>query len=81
MIIQSLWDCQVEAIIDVKLCDTDAYSYKYEPMAELLSRWKNIKKYKHDNHCHDQWNSFLTFVLSVEGMLGREDLVVLSQLS
>ena len=37
--IRGLWDCQFEAIIDVKLGDTDADSYKYEPMVALKARW------------------------------------------
>ena len=36
--IQYLWDCQVESIIDLKLIDDDADTYKYEPMTALLVR-------------------------------------------
>ena len=59
--IQGLWNHQVESIIDVKLSDSDADSYKYEPMAALLARWETIKKDKHCKHCHDQWIRFLPF--------------------
>ena len=76
--IQGLWDCQVEAIIDVKLSGADADSYKYEPMAALLARWKTIKNYKHVKHCHDKRKHFSLFVLSVYEMLGRDALVLLS---
>ena len=79
--IQSLWYCQVKSIIDVKLGDSDAYSYKYEPMAALLARWETIKNYNHGKHYHDQRKNFLPLILSVVGMLGREALVVLVQLS
>ena len=65
VIIQGLWDCQVEAIIDVKLCDARAYSYKYEPMEALLALWETIKKDKHFKHCHDQQKHISPFVLSV----------------
>ena len=78
---RGLWDHQVEAIIDVKLGDTDADSYKYETTAALLAQWETIKKDKHGMHCHDQRKQFSPFVLSVYGMLGRKALVVLSQLS
>ena len=44
VMIRGLWDRKIDAIIDVKLGDADAYSYSYEPMAELLARWKTIKK-------------------------------------
>ena len=37
--IRCLWDFQVEAIIDVKLGDSELDSYKYEPMAVLLTQW------------------------------------------
>ena len=78
---QGLWDRQVEAIIDVKISDTDVDSYKYEPMAALLDRWETINKDKHGNNCNDQRNQFLPFVLSVDLILGREALVLLVQLS
>ena len=81
MMIRGLWDCQVDAIIDVKLGDAEADTYKYEPMTSILTRWENIKKHKHGKHYHDQGNHFSLFALSVDGMLGREALVVLSKLS
>ena len=48
--IQGLWDRQVDAIIDVKLGDSDAETYKHEPTTKILDRWEEIKKYKHGNH-------------------------------
>ena len=36
---RGLWYLQVNAIIDVKLGDADADTYKYEPMAVLLAMW------------------------------------------
>ena len=50
-------------------------------MASLLSSWENTKKDKRGKHCHDQRKHFLSFVFSVDGMLGRGFLVVISQLS
>ena len=79
--VEGLWDSQVDTIIDVKLGDADADSYRYEPMTELLARWEMIKNYKHGNHCHNQWKMFFLFVISVDEMLGREALVLLLQLS
>ena len=54
VMIRVLWDCQVNAIIDIKIRDSDANTYKYDPMKSLLARWENIKKDKHDKHCHNQ---------------------------
>ena len=81
VMIRVLWYRQVDAIIDVKLGDADADTYKYEPMTSLLTRWEKINKYKHCKHCHNQRKHFSPFVLSVDGILGREALVVLSQFS
>ena len=79
--IQGLWDCQVDSIIDVKLGDADTDIYKYKPTTALLARWEKIKKDKHGKHCHNQQKHFSPFVLSFDGMLGRESLFVLYQLS
>ena len=79
--IRGLWDSQVFTIIDVKCGDADADTYKYDPTKSLLTRWENINKYKHSKQCHDQQNFFSPFVISVDGILGMEALVVLSQLS
>ena len=38
--ILGLWDRQVDAIIDVKLGDTDTDTYKYDTMTKLLARWE-----------------------------------------
>ena len=79
--IGGLWDFQVDAIIDVKLGDADVDTYNYDPMASILARWEKIKKVKHGKHCHDQRKYISPFVPSVDRILGREALVVLSQLS
>ena len=70
--VRVLWDCQVDAIIGVKRGDSDADMYKYEPMTALMVRWDNIKKDTHSNDCHNQRKYCSPFVLSVDGMLGRE---------
>ena len=68
--VRGLWDCQVAAIINVKLGDTDADSYKYEPMTALLASWETIKKYKHGKHFRDQQKCFIVF--SISGRNARE---------
>ena len=71
VMVQGLWDCQFDTIINVKIGDSDEDLYKYRPMAALPARWETIKKDKHGKHWHDQQNHFSPFVLSVDGMLGR----------
>ena len=79
--IRGLWDRQADAIIDFKVCDADADSYRYDPRLSLLSHWETIREDKYVNHCHNQNIFFHMFVLSFKGMLGRESLLVLAQLS
>ena len=50
-------------------------------MDKLLACWDKEKKYKHSKHCHYQRKHFSLFLLSVDGMLGKEALVVLTNLS
>ena len=38
-------------------------------------------KNKHGNNCHEQWKCFSPFVLSVDGILGKEALAILTNLS
>ena len=54
MTIQGLWDPQANAIIDIKLGDSEVDYYKYEQIVALLNWWERIKKDKYGNHCHDQ---------------------------
>ena len=75
-----LWDCQINAIIGIKIGDTDTDTYRYEPMIDLMYTWEKTKKDKHVKHCHNQQKHFSMFVLSVNRMLGKEALVVISQL-
>ena len=48
-------------------------------MEALLDWWENTKEDMHGNKYHNQRKHFSPFVLSINSMLGREDLVVLAQ--
>ena len=56
--IRGLWGRKVDFIIDIKLGDADANTYKYKLMTSLLVGWGKIKKDKHSKHCHDQRKHF-----------------------
>ena len=56
-------------------------TYRFKPMAALLEWWEKINKDKHGKHCHYQQKYFSPFVLSIDGMIPREFLVVLAILS
>ena len=50
---------QTDAIINVRFGDSDADTYKYEPMDKLLARWDMKKKDNNGKHCHEQQDFFL----------------------
>ena len=50
IIIQGLWDIQTDNIVDVKLRNDDAYTYRFDPMLTLLGQWKKMNKNKHGNY-------------------------------
>ena len=70
-----------DTIVDVRFGDSDLDTYKYEPMDNLLDCREKENRDKRVKHCHEQRRHFSPFFLSVDGMLGKEDLVILSNLS
>ena len=50
-------------------------------MDKLLDFWEKTNKEKHGQACYDKWKYFSLLVLSVDGMMGKEALVVLITLS
>ena len=81
VIIQGLWDRNSDAIIYVKLGDSDADSYKYDTMPALMDWWETIKNCKHSKYFHYQGKHSSPFALSVDDIKGRESLAILAQLS
>ena len=49
-------------------------------MGNLLDLWDKENKYKQVKHCHEKWKNS-PFVLLLNGMLGKEALAVLTNLS
>ena len=62
VLIQILWELHTDAMIDIKLGDTDAYTYRFEPMEKILACWEKMKKDKHSNPCHKQRKFFSLFL-------------------
>ena len=50
-------------------------------MDKFLAGWEKTKKKKHRQAYYDQRRHFYSFVLSVDGILGKESLLVLTILS
>ena len=60
VLIQVLWYLQYNSTINVKIGDTDTYSYRFDPMSVLLAWWDKIKRDKNGNHRNDQRKQFFS---------------------
>ena len=81
MSIRGLWEIHIEAIIDVSFGDAYMETWKPVRIDKLLAVWEKNSKEKHGQVCYYQQRHFPTFVLSVDGMMDKEALVVLANLS
>ena len=78
--IRGLWEIQTEAIIDARFGDADADTWKPEVMDNLLDWWE--KPTRKSTKRTVMTNTFFSpFVLSVDGIIGKEALVLLANLS
>ena len=71
----------MDCIIDVRLTDTDQPTYLSKTPFENLLKQEEEKKKKYSKKCLEQRRSFTPFVLSVDGMLGKEAQTLLKQLA
>jgi hypothetical protein len=67
-----MWKSQHETIIDVRVTDTDSKAYRHQNPYDVLRKQEKEKKKKYLNACLDQQRSFVPFVVSTDGLLGRE---------
>lgn len=70
--IRGLWSRGVDCIIDVRVTDTDAKSYKDQDPSKVLANQEREKKRKYLNLLLDQHKHFTPFVVSVDGLIGKE---------
>ena len=78
--IRVLWKIHTGAIIKVRFGDSDANTYKYDLMDKLLACGGSKIWIITVNTATSNGN-FSPFVLSVDGMLGKEALVILTTFS
>ena len=69
---RGLWNKSTDCIIDVRLTDTDQSTYLTKSPSEVLEQHEKEKKTKYAKKCLDQQRTFTPFVVTVDGMLGKE---------
>ena len=79
--IRGLWQPQVVALLDVQVVDTDAPSHTHRNTVAVLSSAQEEKKRKYNSAAEACRASFTPFVVSTDGMLGREVNFLLKRLA
>jgi hypothetical protein len=81
LLIRSFWDRATDLIIDVRVTDTDAKSYKSRTPAKVLESQEREKKKKYLEPCLQRRRHFTPFVVSADGLKGKEATAFLKRLS
>ena len=70
--IRGLWQPQTEALLDVRVVDTDAKSYCHRPVDQVIHSAEKEKKDKYVAAVEARRGTFTPFVVSVDGYVGQE---------
>ena len=81
LLIKNLWDRNMDAILDICVVDTDANSHITRDPAKVLEGYEKLKIRKYAAACKAQRRTFTPFVVSVDGLLGRQAKTFLQRLS
>jgi len=81
VLIRGLWDRGTDCIIDVRVTDLDAKSNRSRDPAKVLESHEKEKKKKYLEPCLKQRRHFTPFVVSTDGLLGKEAKTLLKVLS
>ena len=81
VLVRGLWERSTDCILDVRVTDTDAKSYRAKSPKNVLAAQENSKKKKYLAPCLAQRRHFTPFVVSCDGLLGKEANHVLKNLA
>ena len=81
IIIKGLFERNQDCIINVRVTDTDAPSYRTRNPYNVTKSQETEKKKKYLRLCLEQRRTFVPFVVSVDGLIGREGRSLLKQIT
>jgi hypothetical protein len=81
VLIRGLWKIGTDCVINVRVTDTDAKSIRSKDPAKVLETHEREKKKKYLGACLAQRRHFTPFVVSTDGLLGREAKILVQRLS
>ena len=81
VLVRGLWSTGQDAILDIRVTDTDQASYVTRDPERVLQSHEKEKKRKYLRPCQQQRRAFTPFVVSVDGLIGIEAKNVMKALS
>ena len=81
LLVRGFWGRGTDCIIDVRVTDTDAKSNLNKDPAKVLEAHEKEKKRKYLKSCLEQRRHFTPFVVSTDGLIGKEAKTFLKKLS
>ena len=78
---RGFWARSTDCIINVRIIDTDTKSYRNNNPAKVLAMQEDKKKRKYLQACKEQRQHFVSFVVSADGLLGKEANVLITRLA
>ena len=72
ILVRGFWARGTDCIIDVRVTNTDALSQRHKDPEKILAQHEREKKRKYLEPCLKQRRHFTPFVVSTDGLLGRE---------
>ena len=70
--VRRVWEPQTEALFDIRVVDTDAWSYLARSPCDVLCSAEGEKKRKYLQACQNRRATFTPLCVSVDGMLRSE---------
>ena len=81
LLIRGLWAHGTDCILDIHVTDTDANGYQSKDPKKVLAAQEREKKNKYLQPCLDQHRHFTPFVISTDGLMGKEAKATIQRLS
>jgi hypothetical protein len=81
ILVRGLWACVTDCLIVICITDVDAKSQRSKDPQKVLEAYKREKKKKYLEACLEQRPHFSPFVVSTDGLLGKESRTYFKKLS
>jgi hypothetical protein len=81
VLIQGIWERGTDCILDIRVTDTYTPTYQMKDPSKVIEAAEHLKKKKYLQPCLNQRRQFTPFIVSVDGLTGKEAKSVLKVLA